>query len=307
MPPLLLLVAALAVQTAAQAAPQPGERSGAPAQTAACCPAIKLPGRSAPQRGRSAPSSSGHPPASAPQPAPAASPPLHRRADAPSDADLLLAVKATFENGDQVLASWRNGTDVCAWRYISCGADKRPDKMCGTRERRPHWMPARALAMLPVSQRSSGSAPLFCTGRPGRPAPRPPPADNVGQPQPAQGSENMRLPTAPTAPPPPTRCCSALDGLGLIGQIPQPSGYIFPDSTTELVLGQNSIRGPIPPSWRLHEGETRGVVWWGGASRSQRHAGVRDMFARGCMRPCVAHQQWACLTAATCRLSEAAT
>lgn len=46
-----------------------------------------------------------------------------------SDADLLLAVKATFENGDTVLAGWRNTTDVCSWRYVSCGADNRPDSM----------------------------------------------------------------------------------------------------------------------------------------------------------------------------------
>lgn len=34
---------------------------------------------------------------------------------AQSDADTLLAFKATFTNGDEKLASWVPGTDPCTW------------------------------------------------------------------------------------------------------------------------------------------------------------------------------------------------
>lgn len=50
-------------------------------------------------------------------------------------------------------------------------------------------------------------------------------------------------------------CCSQIDELGLIGQIPQSAGWVFPNSTTELKLGKNRITGPIPPGWRLHQGK----------------------------------------------------
>ena len=37
-----------------------------------------------------------------------------------SDADVLLALKASFANGDAALPSWQRGTDACAWQGVSC-------------------------------------------------------------------------------------------------------------------------------------------------------------------------------------------
>ncbi len=45
---------------------------------------------------------------------------LAQRAQRNEDAELLLACKATFENGDAALASWKNGSDPCAWSGIAC-------------------------------------------------------------------------------------------------------------------------------------------------------------------------------------------
>lgn len=55
--------------------------------------------------------------AAAAGPAPAAS-----AAEKKVEADLLLAFKASFDNGDAILPSWRAGTDTCAWDGVSCGA-----------------------------------------------------------------------------------------------------------------------------------------------------------------------------------------
>lgn len=38
------------------------------------------------------------------------------------EADLLLAFKASFDNGEDILPGWRAGTDTCAWDGVSCGA-----------------------------------------------------------------------------------------------------------------------------------------------------------------------------------------
>ena len=47
---------------------------------------------------------------------------LGTAAAAASDAELLLAFKATFSNGDEVLSDWQNGTDPCSdkWTGITC-------------------------------------------------------------------------------------------------------------------------------------------------------------------------------------------
>ena len=37
-----------------------------------------------------------------------------------ADAALLLAFRATFDNGDNILPDWRPGSDPCAWKGISC-------------------------------------------------------------------------------------------------------------------------------------------------------------------------------------------
>ena len=60
--------------------------------------------------------------AQAAAPAPAASPAAPAGgAVSEEDVALLLAFKASLDNGDQILASWRSGTDVCAWTGVSCG------------------------------------------------------------------------------------------------------------------------------------------------------------------------------------------
>lgn len=41
-----------------------------------------------------------------------------------SDAEALLALKASFENGDQVLTTWVAGTDACAWLGVSCSPSR---------------------------------------------------------------------------------------------------------------------------------------------------------------------------------------
>lgn len=37
-----------------------------------------------------------------------------------SDAEALLALKASFTNGDEVFTTWQPGTDACAWKGVSC-------------------------------------------------------------------------------------------------------------------------------------------------------------------------------------------
>lgn len=41
-----------------------------------------------------------------------------------SDAEALLALKASFGNGDEVLTTWQAGTDACAWQGVSCDASR---------------------------------------------------------------------------------------------------------------------------------------------------------------------------------------
>jgi len=41
-----------------------------------------------------------------------------------SDAEALLALKASFDNGDEVLTTWQAGTDACAWQGISCNTQR---------------------------------------------------------------------------------------------------------------------------------------------------------------------------------------
>ena len=43
-------------------------------------------------------------------------------AEAAADAELLLEFKASFVNGDSVLASWQNGSDPCGgqWVGVNC-------------------------------------------------------------------------------------------------------------------------------------------------------------------------------------------
>ena len=45
------------------------------------------------------------------------------------DAALLLAFKDSLDNGEQLLANWRPGTDPCAWTGISCTAAGAVDSM----------------------------------------------------------------------------------------------------------------------------------------------------------------------------------
>lgn len=47
---------------------------------------------------------------------------------------------------------------------------------------------------------------------------------------------------------------------GLRGQIPQPAGWVLPDTISDLSIGNNVgssnvITGPIPPLWKLPTGE----------------------------------------------------
>ena len=44
---------------------------------------------------------------------------------AAADAALLLAFKASFDNGADVLDTWRPGSDCCAWEGISCNTQGR--------------------------------------------------------------------------------------------------------------------------------------------------------------------------------------
>lgn len=55
------------------------------------------------------------------QAGPAAAPPAAQPTPgSQDDAALLLAFKASLENGDEILTDWRPGTDPCAWLGISC-------------------------------------------------------------------------------------------------------------------------------------------------------------------------------------------
>ena len=47
-----------------------------------------------------------------------------------SDEDALLALKASFSNGEAVLPSWQRGTDVCAWKGVSCDAARSVAILC---------------------------------------------------------------------------------------------------------------------------------------------------------------------------------
>lgn len=46
-----------------------------------------------------------------------------------ADEQLLLGFKASLENGDQALKTWRNGTECCTWTGVSCGADGRVQRL----------------------------------------------------------------------------------------------------------------------------------------------------------------------------------
>lgn len=46
-------------------------------------------------------------------------------ASSKADEALLLGFKASLSNGDQILTSWQNGTDYCAWKGIKCNAGGR--------------------------------------------------------------------------------------------------------------------------------------------------------------------------------------
>ena len=38
----------------------------------------------------------------------------------PSDAELLLLLKSSFDNGEEALPGWQPGTDCCAWASVTC-------------------------------------------------------------------------------------------------------------------------------------------------------------------------------------------
>lgn len=42
--------------------------------------------------------------------------------NATANEELLLAFKASLDNGEEILTNWRAGSDPCAWAGISCGA-----------------------------------------------------------------------------------------------------------------------------------------------------------------------------------------
>lgn len=49
--------------------------------------------------------------------------------DSVSETDLLLAFKDSFTNGEELLPSWVNGTDVCAWQGVACSANGVVDRV----------------------------------------------------------------------------------------------------------------------------------------------------------------------------------
>lgn len=81
--------------------------------------------------------------APAPGPAPPPSQPC-----AAADAALLLAFRDSFENGAQVLNTWRPGSDCCAWTGISCDAAGNVTALVSEAGRTPCRLTPPCLALL---------------------------------------------------------------------------------------------------------------------------------------------------------------
>lgn len=60
---------------------------------------------------------------------PAAAPAVAAAEGSQADAQLLLAFKASLDNGNEILQDWRPGTDPCAWTGISCKPDGSVDSL----------------------------------------------------------------------------------------------------------------------------------------------------------------------------------
>ena len=159
-----------------------------------------------------------------------------KRAPSKEDTAQLLAFKASFENGEQVLDNWQPGTDPCAWTGISCG-DTGVESLCAgegeggarRRARVPRLLGFAAQHLLP-----------WCS------------AIRRGCCAPALSRCTAAAPTTGPCRP----ACSVVIDKGLRGAIP-PGGWKLPATIKDISLGNtqttrlNQIRGPIPPEWEL--------------------------------------------------------
>jgi hypothetical protein len=168
-----------------------------------------------------------------------------------SEAELLLAFKGSFANGDAVLNGWVPGTDPCAWTGISCNARGFVERMYG-------GLLKSGLDASSLLQLSPGSSfAMRCRSLANRGLIGSIPS-NGGWLLPSQlrvlelGDNPISGPVPPSWRLPPTLDTLYMANCGLTGTL-SPE-WVLSEDMKYLILRQNNFSGPLPEGWRLPKG-----------------------------------------------------